>query len=128
MGLEIKNRQKQTADLCKQHLRQKYPDKLGVGGRVYRRFEGPPKNSDLTRWGEFTDIKDIKKEMFRRLENQSSINGWTPWHPNCANRYNSTSQEFRTSGSILRENERENHILSKKCELFMLPAMLLMIV
>jgi hypothetical protein len=78
MGLEIKNRQKQTADLCKQHLRQKYPDKLGVGGRVYRRFEGPPKNSDLTRWGEFTDIKDIKKEMFRRLENQSSINGWTP--------------------------------------------------
>ncbi|HYY31625.1 MAG TPA: hypothetical protein VE860_27020, partial [Chthoniobacterales bacterium] len=33
------NRQKQTADACKQH-----------------------------RWGQFTDIKDIKKEMLKRLE------------------------------------------------------------
>jgi len=33
-------------------------------------IEGPPKNSDVTRWGQFTDIKDIKKEMFQRLEIQ----------------------------------------------------------
>jgi hypothetical protein len=26
MGLGIKNRQKQTADICKQHLREKYSD------------------------------------------------------------------------------------------------------
>jgi hypothetical protein len=32
--------------------------------------EGPPKNSDVSRWGQFTDIKDIKKEMFQRLEIQ----------------------------------------------------------
>ena len=31
-------------------------------------IEGPAKNCDVTRWGQFTDIKDIKKEMFQRLE------------------------------------------------------------
>jgi hypothetical protein len=31
-------------------------------------IEGAPKNCDVTRWGQFTDIKDIKKEMFTRLE------------------------------------------------------------
>ena len=31
-------------------------------------IEGVPKNCDATRWGQFTDIKDIKKEMFKRLE------------------------------------------------------------
>jgi len=30
MGLGTKNRQKQTADICKQHLREKYRDKLGL--------------------------------------------------------------------------------------------------
>ena len=33
-------------------------------------IEGPPKNSDVSHWGQFTDIKDIKKEMFQRLEIQ----------------------------------------------------------
>ena len=31
-------------------------------------IEGLPKNCDVTRWGRFTDIKDIKKEMLKRLE------------------------------------------------------------
>jgi hypothetical protein len=26
-------------------------------------IEGSPKNCDITRWGQFTDIKDIQKEM-----------------------------------------------------------------
>ena len=30
-------------------------------------FEGDRKN-DVTRWDQFTDIKDIKKEMLKRLE------------------------------------------------------------
>ena len=35
MGLGTKNRQKQTADICKQHLREKYRDKLRlVTGRL----------------------------------------------------------------------------------------------
>ena len=70
MGLGTKNRRKQTADLCKQHLRQRYPDMLGLVGEFIAEIEGPPKNSDVSRWGQFTDIKDIKKEMFQRLEIQ----------------------------------------------------------
>jgi len=68
MGLGTKNRQKQTADICKQHLRGKYPDKLGLVEEFIVEIEGHPKNCDVTRWGQFTDIKDIKKEMFQRLE------------------------------------------------------------
>ena len=26
------------------------------------------KDCDVTRWGQFTDIKKVKKEMFQRLE------------------------------------------------------------
>ena len=70
MGLGTKNRQKQTAELCKQHLRQRYPDKLGLVEEFIVEIEGPSKNSDVTRMGQFTDIKDIKKEMFQRLEIQ----------------------------------------------------------
>jgi hypothetical protein len=70
MSLETKNRQTQTADLCKQHLREKYPDKLGLVEEFIVEIEGPPQNCDLTRWGLFTVIKDIKKEMFQRLETQ----------------------------------------------------------
>ena len=68
MGLGTKHRQKQTADICKQPLREKYPDKLGLVEEFIVEIEGPPKNCDVTRWGQFTDIKDIKKEMFQRLE------------------------------------------------------------
>ena len=31
-------------------------------------FEGARKDCDITRWGQFTDIKDIKGEMLTRLE------------------------------------------------------------
>ena len=68
MSLGTKNRQKQTADICKQHLREKYPDKLGSVEEFIVEIEGPPKNCDVNRWGQFTDIKGIKKEMFHRLE------------------------------------------------------------
>jgi hypothetical protein len=70
MGLGTKNRQKQTAELCKQHLREKYPHKLRLVEEFIVEIEGSPKNADLTRWGQFTDIKGVKKEMLRRLEIQ----------------------------------------------------------
>ena len=70
MGLGTKNRQKQTAELCKQHLRQKHPDKLGLEEEFIVEIEGPRQKCDLTCWGRFTDIKGIKKEMFQRLEAQ----------------------------------------------------------
>jgi hypothetical protein len=68
MGLGTKNRQKQTADICKHHLREKYRDKLGLVEEFIVEFEGARKNCDVTRWGQFTDIKDIKEEMLKRLE------------------------------------------------------------
>jgi hypothetical protein len=41
MGLGTKNRQKQTADICKQHLREKYQDKLGLVEEFIVEVEGP---------------------------------------------------------------------------------------
>jgi hypothetical protein len=70
MGLGTKNRQKQTAEICKQYPRAKYAGKLGLVEEFIEEIEGPGKNADVTRWGQFTDIKDIKKEMFQRLEAQ----------------------------------------------------------
>ncbi|HEX7193530.1 MAG TPA: hypothetical protein VF207_01070 [Chthoniobacterales bacterium] len=68
MGLGTKNRQKQTADICKQHLREKYQDQRGLVEEFILEVEGARKNCDVTRWDRFTDIKDIKKEMLKRLE------------------------------------------------------------
>jgi hypothetical protein len=68
MGLGTKNRQKQTADICKQHLREKYRDKLALVEEFIVEIEGAPKTGDVTRWSQFTDIKDLKKEMLQRLE------------------------------------------------------------
>jgi hypothetical protein len=68
MSLGTKHRQKQAAEICKQHLRQKYPDKLALVEEFIVEIEGPPKSCDVTCWGQFSDIKDIKKEMLKRLE------------------------------------------------------------
>ena len=68
MGLGTKNRQKQTADICKQHLREKYRDQRGLVEEFILEFEGTRENCDVTRWDRFADIKDIKKEMLERLE------------------------------------------------------------
>ena len=68
MGLGTKNRQKQTADICNQHLREKYRDQRGLVEEFILEFEGARENFDVTRWDRFADIKDIKKEMFKRLE------------------------------------------------------------
>ena len=40
----------------------------GVGKEFIVEFEGARKDCDITRWGQFTDIKDIKEEMLTRLE------------------------------------------------------------
>src|SRR6516162_3263219 len=61
MSLETKNRQTQTAELCKQHLRQKYPDKLGLVEELIVEIEGPPQNCDLTGWGGSLTSKASKK-------------------------------------------------------------------
>jgi hypothetical protein len=62
MGFGTKNRQKQTADICKQHLREKYRDRPGLVEEFIVEIEGSSKNCDITRWGQFTDIKDSRED------------------------------------------------------------------
>ena len=68
MGLGTKHRQQQTADLCKGHLREKHMDKLVLVEEFIHEFEGSGKDRDITRWSQFTDIKDKKEEMLKRLD------------------------------------------------------------
>jgi hypothetical protein len=73
MGLGTKNRQKQTADLCKQHLRQRYPDKLGLVEEFIADIEGPLKNSDVTRRASLLTSETSKK----RCSSVSRLNSRT---------------------------------------------------
>jgi hypothetical protein len=68
MGLGTKNRQKQTAEVCKNHLREKYGDKMALVEEFILEIEGGGKNCDVTRWSQFADKKDIKKQMIKPLE------------------------------------------------------------
>ncbi|MBV9673379.1 MAG: hypothetical protein JO076_11230 [Verrucomicrobia bacterium] len=68
MGLGTKSRQKQTADVCKEHLREKYQGQRTPVEEFIVEIEGAATDRDLSRWGRYTDIKDIKQEMLKRLE------------------------------------------------------------
>ena len=68
MALGTKNRQRQTAETCKQHLREKYRDRIALVEEFITEFEGTGKNADLTRWSSFTDVRGIDKEMLQRLD------------------------------------------------------------
>ena len=46
----------------------KIPDQRELVEEFILEFEGAGKNCDVTRWDLFPDIKDIKKEMLKRLE------------------------------------------------------------
>jgi hypothetical protein len=70
MGLGTKNRQNQTAENCKQHLRDNHPDKLALVNEFIEEFEGVGKAQDNTRWSKFTDIKGVKEEMLQRLDSE----------------------------------------------------------
>jgi hypothetical protein len=68
MGLGTKNRQRQTAETCKRHLRQKYHNRGDLVEEFISEVEGTGKNAELTRWGRFTDSSHIEKEMLHRLD------------------------------------------------------------
>jgi hypothetical protein len=68
MSLGTKNRQKQTADLCKKHLREKNPDKLALVEEFIVEIEGTGKEQDITHWGQLTDSTGDNKEMLKRLD------------------------------------------------------------
>jgi hypothetical protein len=64
VALGTKNRQKQTAETCKRHLREKYQKQAGLVEEFISEFEG----SDLIRWSSFTDVRGMDKEMLERLD------------------------------------------------------------
>ena len=68
MGLGTKNQQKQTADLCKQHLRQMNADKLSLVEEFIQEIEGTGKDQDITHWGTLTDESHDNEEMLKRLD------------------------------------------------------------
>ncbi len=68
MSLGTKNRQQQTVDGCKQHLRHKHADKLVLVEEFIYEFEGSGKERDITKWGQFTDASHVQEEMLKRLD------------------------------------------------------------
>jgi hypothetical protein len=68
MGLGTKNRQQQTADICKQHLRAKNPGKMGLVEEFIVEIEGGGREQDVKTWARFTDAKGIHNEMLERVD------------------------------------------------------------
>lgn len=74
MSLGTKNRQQQTAEHCKQHLRQQHMDKLVLVEEFIHELEGLGKERDVTKWGQFSDASHIESEMLARLDEH--FDGW----------------------------------------------------
>ena len=68
MGLGTKNRQNQTAEVCRQHLRERHKDHAVLVEEFIHEFEGTDKNNAITNWSLFTDIKGDQEEMLDRLD------------------------------------------------------------
>jgi len=74
MSLGTKNRQQQTGESCKEHLRGLHKDKLVLVNEFIAEFEGTGKTRDITRWSQFSDSKENKDEMLARLD--AHFDGW----------------------------------------------------
>jgi NAD(P)-dependent dehydrogenase (short-subunit alcohol dehydrogenase family) len=57
MGLGTKRRQRQTGDICKQHLRARYP---GLVDEFIVEIEGPSRSCDVTRWAQIAFLVSDK--------------------------------------------------------------------
>ncbi len=68
MGLGIKNRQAQTAECCREHLRATYHAQAALVEEFIREIEGAPEAPDVTRWGQFTDTSRRQDAMLQRLD------------------------------------------------------------
>jgi hypothetical protein len=70
MGLGTKNRQNQTADLCKEHLRTAHASRGVLVEDFILEIEGSGKTKDILRWGPFTDMSHDIGAMKERLDEQ----------------------------------------------------------
>ncbi len=67
MSVGSKNRQIETANLCKQHLRVNHQRQIGLVEEFIVEIEGTGKNHDVAKWGQFADASWKNDEMFKRL-------------------------------------------------------------
>jgi hypothetical protein len=70
MGLGTKNRQNQTADLCKEHLRTTHVAQGILVEDFILEIEGSGKAKDILKWGQFTDMSHDIGAMKERLDEQ----------------------------------------------------------
>ena len=68
MALGTKNRQQQSAEICKLHLREKNPDNLRLVNEFIVEIEGTGKNHDVSNWGRFADASWKNDEMLKRVD------------------------------------------------------------
>ena len=68
MSVGTKNRLKQTAELCKEHLRTTHPAQRVLVEDFIAEIEGTGKAQDVARWGQFTDQSRQTDPMFERLD------------------------------------------------------------
>ncbi|XHR30127.1 MAG: hypothetical protein ACFUZC_06125 [Chthoniobacteraceae bacterium] len=68
MGLGTKNRQNQTAETCRAHLRAAHRAQSELVEEFILEIEGGPVSPDITRWGKFTDTSRNVDAMLQRLD------------------------------------------------------------
>ena len=74
MGLGTKNRQNQTADLCKEHLRGSFASQGTLVEDFILEIEGSGKSRDILQWGQFTNMDRNPAAMLSRIDDK--FNRW----------------------------------------------------
>ena len=74
MGIGTKNRQNQTAELCREHLRSSYASHGTLVEDFIREIEGTGKPQDILAWGQFTNMDRDTADMLGRLD--ETFNKW----------------------------------------------------
>jgi hypothetical protein len=68
MGIGTKNRQNQTAELCREHLRSTYASQRTLVEDFIAEIEGIGKSKDILQWGRFTNMDRNTLAMLGRLD------------------------------------------------------------
>jgi hypothetical protein len=70
MALGTKNRQSETAQVCREHLRENHRDNLALVEEFIVEIEGAGKNHDPAQWLRFSDASWKNSEMLKRLDRE----------------------------------------------------------
>ena len=70
MALGTKNRQVETAEKCKQHLREANHGNPGLVEEFIAEIEGTGKNHDIGAWIRFSDASWKSETMLKRLDQE----------------------------------------------------------